>query len=204
MAAVNYAEAEKLARGRLRIALGARQKVEAAVKRTEAEIVSLQAHELRLEAEIVEGLEAEKGVEKLRKEQRKFHDRKEDLERVRPGLERRLEAAVVVARESAVKLQVATRRNLQDRGVGRAEVIRNALDQIRDAFDSWKLLKEEDRGAKDVLRSIAPDQVSATPDFDWKTVIDSNFQSAIDEVLVAAQKAEEAIVRRSNDQAVER
>lgn len=34
MAEVNHAEAQKIAEGRLRIALGARQKAEAAVKRT--------------------------------------------------------------------------------------------------------------------------------------------------------------------------
>lgn len=193
---INYTEARQLAEGRLKLASEARAKAERRVRSVESESRSITDETSRIELDIEDALADGRAVQKLRDRRRKATERVEDLHADHQALVSHLERARSKERDAQLEVAVARRRELQAEGAALAREIRESLAKIEQAFERWRSLSKDDRSAKDIVRSIDPDEVATLPDFEYATAVDPNFEAAILNVIAESRRAEAQLSTR--------
>ena len=163
----------------------------------DAEIAAVESQLGELEVELEEALDDKTRLESLRVKRRKLRARKDDLVAERPLLERRLGNIQVLEQRMKADLQVAVRRVVQAEGENVARKIRDLIAQLDNRFQRWYALSEQDRVAKDTLRTLAPDRLNEIASFAWNTGVDQMFPTALKMVIAESQKAERILERRS-------
>jgi hypothetical protein len=145
----------------------------------------------------MEGVGEPKVMEGLRSRRRQLTHRREDLLQERPTWVSRLEALTQEEQRAAIDVHLAARRNAQHEGVDVADKLRSALGVVEGLYQRWREWSETDRKLKDMVRSLAPDQVTACPDFSWVTAVDQIFQQSIEQVLKERHRSEAALKSRA-------
>src|SRR5206468_6405115 len=91
--------------------------------------------------------------------------------------------------EARVDNAARARQELQTSGAEVATKLRQGLAVVGQLFSEWRELKEGERIAKDVVRSLAPNRMGECPDFSFATAVDPNFEQAVAVALVECHKS---------------
>lgn len=128
--------------------------------------------------------------------QRALRERLEELAGAQQVLSRHLNVLSEQERADTVLVHLAARRNAQHEGIAIADKLRSAVMVVQGLYERWQEWSETDRGLKDTLRSLAPDQMTASPDYGWATAVDQNFVAAVQQLVGEAQRAERELLKR--------
>jgi hypothetical protein len=132
----------------------------------------------------------------LRKKIKTFEDQLDVIAEEQADLDR---LKGVVAREEEqgrIEDAARTRASLQKDGIEAGAKLRKGLIVVGGLFSEWRELKERERVAKDVLRSLATQRTGECPDFSFATCVHPNFEQAVAVALVECHKSLDELVRR--------
>ena len=187
--AINYGEARQLAEGRLKLAAEATKTAE---RRLRAIVKKLQAADgelAALEAEIEEAIEAGRSVKKLRDRRRQATEAVEDLRADRRSLAAHLDKRKGAERDVELQRAVARRGEIQSQAaeVGRGMI--NFVALLDELFDRWKVLRDKDSQAANIIRSIDREKVGALPTYGWASNVDQGLVKAIEHIIKEGARA---------------
>lgn len=168
------------------------RQVDAIARECHSAEAELQRVESRLEGVALTGPTRDK----LRADKRATLQRLNDLRDDLADGQRRLARLDGLLANAAVEDALRSRQNAQAAGIQVAQEIRDCLARLGELWRRWTVLRDEDRVAADVVRSVAPERFGEMPTFAWATATDTNLQPAIEQVLREAERTRGALSKR--------
>jgi chromosome segregation ATPase len=162
-----------------------RESVLAGLQKIQAKIEKLPADQLNKRLEL-------RGTLKV------FEAQLEGVGEEQASLDREREILARSEEKARIDQYVKMRQQLGQDGTAVADKIRKALGVVEQLYGEWREVKDRDRVAKDILRSLAPDLMTLSPEFAWTTVLDSNFEVALDQVMAECRRSHAEIQRRAH------
>ena len=189
MGEINHAEARKLAEGKLKLAAGARAKAERQLRAIVKKVQATDEELATIEADIERALEDGKSAKSLRDRRREATGLCEDLRHERHSLDRLVEKRKGAERDVELQRAVARRGEIQSQAAEVGRGMTNFVALLDDLFDRWKVLRDKDNQAANIIRSIDREKVGALPTYGWASNVDQGFVEAIEHIIEQGKRA---------------